>query len=202
MGELLGYLDGSLPDDHAFRSLADTLPSGGEGVAPWLLGSSPDSAIWAGEMGLPYCFADFINPAGAGIVELYRRRFQPSVHAAEPYVMAACWTIAAEDEAAARRLAAPAAMMFAHLVRGELIAVPPVDEAIAWLAANPDPGHRRRRTIVGDVGQVHGQLNALADEYGADELMLVNILPDHAARVRSYELVAAEYGIAERAAAR
>jgi hypothetical protein len=43
---------------------------------------------------------------------------------------------------------------------------------------------------------VHAQLDEVARLYGADELMLVNILPDHAARVRSYALIAAEYGLA------
>jgi hypothetical protein len=31
--------------------------------------------------------------------------------------------------------------------------------------------------------------------YGADELMLVNIMPDHAARVESYRLVAEAFGL-------
>ena len=202
LAELLGYLEGTLPPDHGFAPLAATLPSGGGTIAPWMLGSSPDSAIWAGEMGLPYCFADFINPDGARIAELYRQRFRPSARLGAPQVIAACWTIAADDAEQARRLAAPAAMMFAHLIRGELIPVPPVEEAVAWMAANPDPGQRRRRTIVGDAAQVRAGLDAAAQEYGADELMLVNILPDHAARIRSYEIVAAEYGLAPAAVSR
>ena len=44
----------------------------------WLLGSSAQSAIWAGQLGLPYAFADFINADGAHIAELYRERFAPA----------------------------------------------------------------------------------------------------------------------------
>ncbi len=42
---------------------------------PWLLGSSPQSAIWAGQLGLPYAFADFINRDGAEIAASYRAEF-------------------------------------------------------------------------------------------------------------------------------
>jgi alkanesulfonate monooxygenase SsuD/methylene tetrahydromethanopterin reductase-like flavin-dependent oxidoreductase (luciferase family) len=61
--------------------------------------------------------------------------------------------------------------------------------------ANGTP-ERRRRTTLGTSSEVHAQLDEVAALYGADELMLVNILPDHAARVRSYELIAREYGLA------
>jgi len=197
LAELLGYLDHDLPEEHAFARLADTLPSGGQGSPePWLLGSSPDSAHWAAERGLPYCVADFINSDGAGLARAYRAAFRPSKRLAEPYVMAATWTIAAPTRAEAERLAVPAAMMFAHLVRGELIPVPPVDEAVAWLETNPGEMRRHRRTTLGSPADVRAGLDRVAAEYAADELMLVNILPDHQARLRSYELVAREYGLA------
>ncbi|HWL46316.1 MAG TPA: LLM class flavin-dependent oxidoreductase, partial [Sphingomonadaceae bacterium] len=187
-----------LPAEHPFAPLRATLPGGRAGSPDiWLLGSSMDSALWAAEAGLPYCFADFINSDGAEMAEQYRRRFKPSARLAAPYVMAAVWTIAAPASEEARRLAAPAAMMFAHLVRGQLIAVPPVETALAWQATNPAPG-RRRRTVLGTPAEARAQLDAVAAEYGASELMLVNILPDHAARVASYRLIAAEYGLAER----
>ena len=201
LAELLGYLEATLPADHPFAPLSATLPSGGGGSPEvWLLGSSIDSALWAAEAGLPYCFADFINSDGAEMADQYRRRFQPSARLARPHVMAAVWTIAAEDGDEARALAAPASMMFAHLVAGRLIAVPSVDKALAWMAEHPEASRRRRRSVIGTPAEVHAQLDRVAEEYRADELMLVNILPDHAARRRSYELVAAEYGLAASAA--
>src|SRR5947209_4312950 len=77
LAELLAYLEDSLPDDHPFQRLAATLPGLPERPVSWLLGSSPQSAIWAGELGLPYAFADFINPEGTDIAALYRERFHP-----------------------------------------------------------------------------------------------------------------------------
>jgi luciferase family oxidoreductase group 1 len=197
LAELTAYLDGTLPDDHAFASLQHTLPSG-RGGSPelWLLGSSPDSARWAAERGLPYCFADFINSEGAELARHYRRWFKPSARLAQPYVMAATWTIAAPTRDEAERLAAPASMMFAHLFQGKLIPVPSVADALAWAAENPQGARRRRRTVLGTPAEVRRQLDGVAEEYQADELMLLNIMADHATRRRSYELVAAEYGLA------
>lgn len=201
LAELTAYLEGTLPEDHPFHPLQATLPTGGGNPELWLLGSSPDSALWAAERGLPYCFADFINSEGAMLAQHYRRSFRPSARLDRPHVMVATWAIAAATSAEAERLAMPARMMFAHLITGRLIAVPSIETAEEWLAANPSAARRNRRTVLGTPAEVHAQLDQVATDYGADEVMLVNILPDHAARRRSYELVAAEYGLAKRAEA-
>jgi len=201
LDELTAYLDGTMAEDHPFAALQHLMPTGGGTPELWMLGSSSDSAMWAAERGLPYCFADFINSDGAHLAQQYRRSFRPSARLADPYVMAATWTIAAPTAQEAERLAAPARMMFAHLIAGTPIPVPPVEEALAWLEANPHANRRSRRTVLGTPSEVCRGLDEVAAEYGADELMLVNILPDHAARRRSYELMAAEYGLAPAAAA-
>jgi luciferase family oxidoreductase group 1 len=199
LAEILAYYGDGLPADHPFAALKDTLPGGAPEV--WLLGSSPDSAHWAAEAGLPYCIADFINSDALPLADIYRQNFRPSAKRAAPHLMVATWTIAAETRSAAERLALPASMMFAHLIRGELIAVPSVEKAEAWVAQHGQGSGKRRRCI-GTASEVRAQLDGVAADYGADELMLVNILPDHAARVRSYELIAIEYalmGLAEAA---
>jgi luciferase family oxidoreductase group 1 len=195
VAELLGYLEGTLPDDHLFKPMEATMLTGAGGSPDvWMLGSSPDSAVWAGQMGLPYCIADFINSDALPLADLYRQHFTPSGRCPEPQLMVAVWAIAAEDRAAAERLAGPARMMFAHLVRGSLIPVPSIAEAEAWFADNPLPP-ARRRTLLGTGAEVADEVKAVADLYGADEMMLVNILPQHAPRVRSYELVAVAMGL-------
>src|SRR5947209_5381054 len=80
LAELLAYFEESLPDDHPFHRLAAVLPGRPHLPAPWLLGSSPQSAIWAAQLALPYAFADFINAEGAEIAKVYRDRFAPSTH--------------------------------------------------------------------------------------------------------------------------
>ncbi len=191
LAELLGYLEDDLPAGHAFANLARTLPGRPEAPDVWLLGSSPDSAAWAAETGLPYCFADFINSDGAEIAAQYRRAFRPSVRSERPYTMVALWTVCAATDAEAERLATSSRMMLAHLLTGRLIPVPSPDTASAWLAANPQAAQRQgRRMIAGSPATVRAGVEAAVAEYRADEAMLVNIVYDHAARVRSYELVA------------
>ncbi len=200
LAELLAYLGDGLPDDHPFVALKDTLPTGGGEVEPWLLGSSVDSAAWAAETGLPYCIADFINSDGLPQAELYKRNFRPSRRLSEPYLMVATWTIAAASRAEAERHALPARMMFAHLIKGELIPVPSVKTAEAW-AKDKAPPARNRRTVLGSPAEVRAELDTVAAQFGAQEMMLVNIMPDHAARVASYTSIAAEYGLVSQAQA-
>ncbi len=201
LAELLGYLEDDLPAGHAFAPLAGTLPGRPEAPDVWLLGSSPDSAAWAAETGLPYCFADFINSDGAATADQYRRAFRPGVRGDRPYTMVALWTVCADTDAEAERLALSSRMMLAHLLQGVLIPVPSPETAAAWLAANPGAMTRAsRRMITGSRTTVHAGVTAAVAEYGADEAMLVNIVHDHAARVRSYELVADAFGEARLAA--
>jgi luciferase family oxidoreductase group 1 len=201
LAEVLAYLGDGLPDDHPFAPLKSTLPKGGGDIEPWLLGSSVESAAWAAEAGLPYCIADFINSDGVPQAEIYKRNFRPSRWLHAPYLTVATWAIAAPTRAEAELLALPARMMFHHLVRNELIQVPSVETAKAWAATHADAPQRTRRSVLGAPAEVRAEIDAVAALYGADEMMLVNIMPDHAARRRSYALLAAEYGLASAAQA-
>jgi luciferase family oxidoreductase group 1 len=192
LAELLGYLDDDLPAHHPFARLAATLPGLPERPEPWLLGSSPQSGIWAAEVGLPYAFADFINSDGAEIAARYRAECE------RPVLAVATWVICADTEEEAQRLASSSRMTMRLLHQGRLIAVPPVETALKFLAAHPAPAgprERRRRATIGDPEQVRAGLEQVADEYGADELMVVTITHDHGARRRSYELIAEAFGL-------
>lgn len=195
--ELLGYLDGTLPPAHGFSHLAATLPGLPEAPTPWLLGSSPQSGIWAAQLGLPYAFADFINPQGADVARRYREHFTPALGRERPHVAACVWTVCADTDAEAERLALSGRMMFTLLRRGELVAVPTVERAEQFFAAERRRGALPvgRRTVVGGPATVRAGLEAVAREYGADELMVVTITHDAAARRRSYELIADAFGL-------
>lgn len=185
-----------LPDD--FREQLDELLGyikNGE-PEPYLLGSSPQSAVWAAELGLPYVFADFINPAGEPYAAFYRERFVPSgrPHAPlKPQVAVCVWAVCAETTEEAVRLSASARMMMLLLFRGQLIAVPPVEQALEFLAHEGGPLETlpaHRRVIAGDPITVRAALEGLARDYHADEIFVVNILYSHVSRLRSYELLA------------
>jgi luciferase family oxidoreductase group 1 len=197
LAELLAYFDDSLPAEHPFRHLAKTLPGRPELPVPWLLGSSPQSAIWAAELGLPYAFADFINPGGVSIAQTYRDR----VDAEKGTVAVAAWVLCAETDEEAHYLAASSRMTLRLLRRGQLIAVPPPEQAVAFLesegvsVADAVPG---RRGIIGSPETVAAGVQKLASDYGAEEVIVVTITHDHGARRRSYELLADVFGLAPR----
>lgn len=191
--ELLAYLNASFPEGHRLGHLA-ALPGRPESPEPWLLGSSPQSAIWAAQLGLPYAFADFINPGGADVAADYRARFEPSERHRHPQTAVAAWVLCADTEEEAQRLAASHRMAFTMLRRGRLIPVPPVEKALRFLEAEGQPRDAAhvpgRRAIVGAPGKVRAQVEELADAYRADEVIVVTITHDHAARRHSYELLA------------
>jgi luciferase family oxidoreductase group 1 len=171
MVELLGYLNGTLPDDHPFKHLARALPGIPEKPEFWLLGSSHQSAIWANELGLSYAFADFINPEGP-----------------DPADLVCVSAICAGSDAEAERLAASGRMAFSMLRSGRPIPVPPVEKALRYLDNRPPPSGRR--AVLGSPEKVKRELETIAQAYNADEVMVVTIVHDHEARRRSYELIA------------
>jgi luciferase family oxidoreductase group 1 len=196
LAELLGYLEGTLPSEHPFARLAGMLPGRPELPAVWLLGSSAQSAIWAGQLGLAYAFADFINPGGAQMSALYRKRFQPERQLQAPYTAVAVWVLCAPSDEEAQHLASSSRMTLTLLRRGQLIPVPPPETAIEFLrregrrdgASNGAAGGRRG--IIGSPEPVRAGLEEVRAEYGADEVIAVTITHDHQARRRSYELLA------------
>jgi luciferase family oxidoreductase group 1 len=203
LAELLAYFAGTLPDDHPFQRLAGHLPGRPELPVPWLLGSSPQSAIWAGQLGLPYAFADFINPHGADIAALYRRRFEPSRDLSATRTAVAVWALCAPTQQEAEFLASSSRMSMRLLREGRLIAVPPPERAVEFLAAaGPSASPQRgRRAVIGTPEQVRAGLEEVASQYGAEEVIVVTITYDHAARLRSYELLADAFSLAPLAAA-
>jgi luciferase family oxidoreductase group 1 len=195
LAELLAYFEGKIPVSSPLARLAKVLPGRPETPEPWLLGSSPQSAVWAGELGLPYAFADFINSGGAEIADLYRRGFADGVRLDAPETAVAVWGLAADTEEEAVKLATSSRMAFSMLRRGRLIAVPPPETAQRFLASEGEIS-MRRRTIVGTSAQVRAGIEEAAAEYGAQEVIVVTITYDHGARRRSYELIAEAFGLA------
>ena len=179
------------PDD--FREQMDELLGYKQIPEVSLLGSSAQSAVWAAELGLPYVFADFIHPGGEAITEYYRQHFRPSPTLREPRVSVAVWALASDTNEEALRVSASARMMLLSLFRGRLIPVPSVEKALAFLAHENVPIETLpagRRIITGSPERVRESLEMVAKDYGADEVFVVNIAHDPAARLRCYELIA------------
>jgi luciferase family oxidoreductase group 1 len=193
--ELLGLLEDRLPPNHPFARHARTLPGLPERPEPWLLGSSPQSALWAAELGLPYSFADFINPEGAAIAADYRGRFIDSERLGAPQVSVGVIAICADSDEEAERLASSSRMMLSLLRQGRLIEIPTVEKALSYLETR-ERSSGGRRAVIGAPETVRSGIEKVAEEYGAEEVLVLTITHDHAARRRSYELIAEAFGLA------
>jgi len=159
----------------------------------YLLGSSAQSAVWAAEWSLPYVFADFISPTGAPLAAFYRNNFIVSERCPKPYVAVCAWAICADTDDEAMRLSYSLRMSSINLARGRQFPVQPVEVAEAFLAKEgPPPAAipEGRRILTGSPATLKAKLTTLTEDYQADELFLVSIVHSHAARRRSYELLA------------
>jgi len=171
------------------------IPGMGTKVPLWILGSSLYGAQLAAALGLPYAFASHFAPdALLPALDIYRERFEPSEQLAEPYAMVAANVFVADDEAEARRLFTSPQRSFTNVIRGRRGQLPPPIDDIETYWAPPEKAHVSRmlaRSFVGTPEIVRAGLDAFVAETGADEVIVAAAIHDHAARLRSYELLAA-----------
>jgi alkanesulfonate monooxygenase SsuD/methylene tetrahydromethanopterin reductase-like flavin-dependent oxidoreductase (luciferase family) len=178
---------------------AHVIPGEGADVQVWILGSSGGvSAEAAGSNGLRFAANYHVSPATVlEAVEGYRAAFRPSAGLARPYVSVSADVVVAEDEAAARELAAGYGPWVRSIRSGEgAIPFPEPDEARAHAWTGEDRAlvaDRIDTQFTGSPRQVAEQLEVLQEATGADELVITTITHDHRDRVRSYQLLAEEW---------
>jgi luciferase family oxidoreductase group 1 len=200
----LGDSADSFPEDVVelqsyFRPAKDgqavrAVPGAGQSVPIWLLGSSLFSAQLAAMLGLPFAFAshfapDYLDEALA----IYRREFRPSVQLEQPYAMAAIGVFAAATDAEANRLFTSQKLNFVNLRRGRPAPLPPPVDSMdgRWSPAEEAMvNHAFREAIAGSPETVRAGIAAFLARTQVDELMVTAAIFDHAARVRSFEIVA------------
>ncbi len=212
-GELLGRVPGDVErfdDDLALvRALfagtwsrdgkvVEAPPATGADVELWIHGSTGgESARVAGSLGLPYG-ANYHSSPGTVLasVEAYRAAFRPGVLDA-PRVVVSADVVVGRSAAEAEELALGYGQ-WVHSIRSGVGAIPypTPDEARATPLPDEAAAAVRDRLVsrfVGDAAHVADRLEVLRRVTGADELLVTTITHDHAARVRSYELLATEW---------
>jgi luciferase family oxidoreductase group 1 len=169
------------------------VPGAGLHVPLWILGSSTFGARLAAMLGLPFAFASHFAPDQMmDALALYRSGFTPSDSLAEPYAMLGVSLVAADTDREAERLATSLQQQFLALQRGRPVQLqPPVDSMEGqWSPMErAQVQHTLREAIVGGPDTVRDRMRAFVARTGADELMITSHIHDHAARVRSYEIV-------------
>jgi luciferase family oxidoreductase group 1 len=194
--DLLGLLgdervDGGLAERFTATPAPQTAPS------VLLLGSSGFSAQLAGALGLPFAYAHhFGGPHTLAAVGLYRDSFRSSPVLDRPYTIVTASALAADTDEEARRLALPGQLMRLAIRTNRLRPLPSPDEAAddpERAAAEAMPSN----AIVGTPESVAAGLRELAAETGADELMISASTYGARERVRSLELIAETWGLAD-----
>lgn len=187
--ELQSYFRTPEPEQQ-FRAV----PGSGLDVPLWLLGSSTFSAEEAGKLGLPFVFATHIAPDLVGpALAAYRANFRPSLALDRPYAVVCAIVITADTDETARYLLTSLQLTVLDGLRGQW---GPLRRPVQDLDAVTTDEHRAivakgiKRAFVGSPAKVCPELDGLIAETGADELMVLTLVYDQAARRHSFELLA------------
>ena len=196
VADLVGYLQGSLTDPRLSPEPAGDVPV-------WMLGTSPDSAILAARLGLPYVLALFINPtAEPGLTELYRHNFRPSATLDAPCVMLATTAFVTDDADYGELLRKNYFLNIARLLGGgQQPALSPEESRDVGFTEREAMivGAQARIAAFGTPDVVRDKVLALARAFGADEVMISCNAYHHADRLRAIELFAQSFAMAEAA---
>ena len=200
LAELMAWMHGDFEADHPFK-----LVNFDRSYQPdaSLLGSSAWSAQAGAYLGMPYAFAGFINPQQSySISRIYKDQFRPSEKAlcsTTPKMILALWVFCAETEEEAARMAAPIALSMKRLMQGDTSSLmESEDRAIELLGGVPpiEPLEDPRmppRFLIGTPEQVEQSLNAIAEVFEVDEIMIQCGSPHHEKRMRSLELLSQQF---------
>ncbi|HEX2649102.1 MAG TPA: LLM class flavin-dependent oxidoreductase [Burkholderiales bacterium] len=192
--ELVGHLDGTLPDDHPEKNVR-LQPGGGSAPEVWLLGSSDYSGLLAAQLGLRFAFAHFINPRGGDLVmRAYKERFQRAEKRdAEPHNLLCCFVICAPTDEEAEKRAAVVDLRRLEMAYNLDTPVPTLEQALKRAYDEKEREYirsQRARAVIGGPERCKARLRELAEQYSADELMILTITGDYESRKESYELIA------------
>jgi luciferase family oxidoreductase group 1 len=196
LAELQTYLGPERPGQ-----AVKAIPGQGSNVPITLLGSSGFNAQLAGMLGLPFAFAAHFAPDHLyAAAQLYRDQFRPSRTLRTPYFMVAVQVIAAETDAAAKRLFTTPQQRFLRLIRDQPVELlPPVDSMkLLWqVDERAAVENKLRAAIVGSDATVKAGLEKLVEDTAADEVIVVTDTYEHADRIESYRRVAGVAAIIE-----
>lgn len=189
VAELLSYFSPARPGQ-----MVRAVPGQGLEVPVWLLGSSLYSAQLAAMLGLPFAFASHFAPDYLiDALKIYRDEFRPSLALQKPYAMPCVNVFAADTDREAARLFTSVQQAFINLRRNRPGLLPPPVDSIESLRPEFErSGVERalRYSIVGSAQTVRRGLEAFIDLTGADEIMVTAQIFDHAARLRSFNILA------------
>jgi len=194
--EMLALSTHAYPADHPFGSIR-VIPQEVTMPPIWILASSGATAAFAGANGFGYGFARHFSPSPPGpSIRAYRDAFRPSPHFPRPHVILGVAAICAETQDEAEYLASSTDLAWVRRHRGQLLPLPSPAEASAYQYAPEDRvviESNRVRQFVGTPWKVAAMIRQLVADTESDEVMVTTMIYGPAERLRSYELLAAEW---------
>ncbi|MFC3041357.1 LLM class flavin-dependent oxidoreductase [Virgibacillus xinjiangensis] len=192
LDELLSFFGEGFPEDHMFSKITPR-PLPDQQPIPWLLGTSEKSAILAAEKGMPYAFGHFMTDQdGPGIMRKYKE-------SSSSETITAVSVICAETMIEAEKLAWSNVIWKLKQDQGESESgVPSLQEVENYPLSEEEKqkaNNMLNSIIVGDPPTVKEKLIELGQQYDAEEFMMLTITHSYEARLRSYELLAEEFGL-------
>jgi luciferase family oxidoreductase group 1 len=196
--ELLLLEKQGFPKDHPFSTVR-AMPSDVALPPIYLLGSSDYSAQLAASIGAGFAFAHhFASHDATAVMRIYRERFQPSAALTIPHAILATAAVVAETEDDAERLASTIDLNIVRRAKGDYLPLESPETALAYPYTPIDRERirqNRSRLFVGSPQTIKAKLQPLLDSTQADELMITSMMYDHAARKKSYTLLAETFAL-------
>lgn len=160
----------------------------------WILSSSGGSSLIAAKFGLGLVVAKFINGfATREVIDTYKKKFKPSAYFPEPHAMLSIFVLCAETDAKAAEMRKFMDYIFLQFEAGKFHDYPDYETIQKYVFTQEELQrikHNSGRVISGTKESVKKQLEALAEEFDVDEIIISTMAGKAEDRKRSFELVA------------
>ncbi|KPN89706.1 LLM class flavin-dependent oxidoreductase [Lysinibacillus sp. ZYM-1] len=162
----------------------------------WLLGSSGQSAMQAGQLGVGYSYAQFFTGnMSKDIFDAYKSYFTPSYYMEKPQIIVTYAATVAPTLEEAEYLAKPIDISRLQLMKGQIIQTISPEEAKDYPLTEMDKmtiDNNRKANLVGTPKDIAAFLMKEQEHYGFDEVMLNCNQYELASRLNTYKFLAKE----------
>lgn len=160
----------------------------------WMLGSSGNSAVEAGKMGVGYAYVHFFNGRlDKSVIDAYKASFIPSPYLDKPKVIVSYFVTTAETTEEAAFQARPADLSRMFMMRGQFGVRMSPEEASVFPLTEIEKAmiHQNRNWhIIGNIKDVAQRLADEQAQYGFDEVMICTIPFAQNYKLQEYRLLA------------
>ncbi len=199
----LGYLQAFFHDEASSQyGPLLAVPQSATIPEPWILSSSGGSAMIAARFGMGLAVARFINgSAGPEIVAAYKKAFQPSREMESPQTLLAISVLCADTDEKARQLRKLADYTILQFEKGNFKEMKSFEDIKDYVFSDLELEKiqfNEGRIVSGTPEQVRLQLISLAAGMDVDEIMITTMTHSQKDRIRSFELIAETFGLADK----